>query len=150
LSNDSVLDKEALRAQLKEHEGVRLKPYRDTVGKLTIGVGRNLDDRGISMAEAEFLLDNDIEDHTKELFEKAPWVKRLDPTRQAVLVDMAFNLGVAGLLAFRRTLTSVQIGDYKLASLQMLASKWARQVKSRAFTLSKMMRTGINPFKESQ
>lgn len=152
MSDNSVLDKTALREQLKEHEGTgpvkngRFYPYRDSVGKLTIGYGRNLDDRGLSLQEVELLLDNDIEEHMQELFEKVPWIKRLDGVRQSVLVDMAFNLGVAGLLAFKRTLTSVQNGDYTLAGMQMLASKWARQVKRRALTLSKMMRTGVSPF----
>ncbi len=136
----------ALLTQLRAHEGVRSKPYRDTVGKLTIGVGRNLDDRGLSPEEIDFLLSNDIDDHWVELLTALPWVTRLSPTRQIVLLDMAFNLGVPGLLKFAHTLDSIKSGDYALAAKQMLQSKWARQVGPRARRLSQMMLTDINPF----
>jgi lysozyme len=136
----------ALRKQLTLHEGRKAKLYQDTVGKWTIGVGRNLSDRPLSNAAIDFLLDEDIESHTRELHVALPWVKQLDPTRQAVLIDMAFNLGVGGLLKFKRTLASIQRGDYDLASQEMLESLWARQVGQRAHTLSQMLRTGRNPF----
>jgi lysozyme len=130
------------KARLKLHEGLRLKPYRDTVGKLTIGYGRNLTDRGLTEAEAEFLLDNDIKSHSEELAKALPWLVNLDPARQAVLVDMAFNLGVPGLLKFKNTLRAVREGRFEDAAKGMLASKWARQVKGRAVRLAEAMKTG--------
>jgi lysozyme len=134
-----------IREQLIAHEGLRLKPYRCTAGKLTIGVGRNLEDRGLRLDEALYLLDNDIEDVTTELEMKLPWMLQLDDVRQRVLIDMAFNIGVAGLLKFKLTLTSVRQGNYVLAAKQMLQSKWADQVGRRAIGLAKMMETGKDP-----
>jgi lysozyme len=130
------------KARLKLHEGLRLKPYKDTVGKLTIGYGRNLTDRGLTEVEAEFLLDNDIKGHSEELVKALPWLVDLDPARQAVLVDMAFNLGVPGLLKFKNTLRAVREGRFEDAAKGMLASKWARQVKGRAVRLAQVMKTG--------
>jgi lysozyme len=106
--------------------------------------------RPLSDAAIDFLLNEDIEDHTRELFAALPWVAELDPVRQAVLIDMAFNMGVPTLLTFKQTLATIRRGDYELASMQMLQSLWADQVGKRpgqrAHTLAKMMRTGINPF----
>jgi lysozyme len=131
-----------LREQLILHEGIRLEPYRDTAGKLTIGVGRNLTDRGISREEAEHLLDNDIREHSDQLFQALPWIASLDEIRQRVLLDMAFNMGVPGLLKFRNTLRAVKEGRYKDAAQGMEASLWYRQTTSRAQRLVQMMRTG--------
>ena len=124
-------------------EGLRLKPYIDTVGKITIGVGRNLDDVGISKDEALYLLNNDIkrakEDVKKvfgELFDE------LDSVRQAVLIDMMFNLGLPRFLTFKKFIQAVKEKDFIKASQEMLDSKWANQVKDRAKRLSFMMKTG--------
>lgn len=127
---------------LLKHEGLKLKPYRCTSGKLTIGVGRNLEDRGITKSEAMYLLSNDIADVIHQLKEKLPVFNVLDQTRQDVLVDMAFNMGVGGLLEFKNTLASIEKGHYRKASKQMLQSKWAKQVPNRAGELSEMMKTG--------
>ena len=133
---------QALLDQLVAHEGLRLKPYRDTVGKLTIGVGRNLDDCGISRGEALGLLANDVEKVTTGLDQAIPWWAKLDGIRRAVLIDMAFNMGVQGLLGFRNTLRAVQSGNYDTAADAMLGSRWAEEVEARATTLAAMMRTG--------
>lgn len=137
-----MLATEMLTALLKRHEGKRLKPYLDTTGHLTIGYGRNLDSKGISDAEAEYLLSEDIADVWSQISTHLPWVFDLSSVRQAVLADMCFNLGIGGLLTFKKTLALVQAHQYAEASDQMLRSKWARQVKSRATRLSTMMRTG--------
>lgn len=131
--------------QLRLHEGERLKPYRCTAGKLTIGVGRNLEDRGITREESAMLLTNDIAAMERELQHALPWVATLDEVRQRVLVDMAFNLGIVGLLAFKRTLATVAAGQYQQSATMMLDSKWARQVGQRAERLSRMMATGKDP-----
>ena len=131
-----------LHAQLVRHEGLRLKPYTDTVGKLTIGVGRNLTDKGISEATAYQMLDEDIDEAVADLA-IFPWFAGLDAVRQRVLVDMRFNLGPSRFRQFRQTLAAVAHGEYVKASDQMLKSKWAAQVKGRARTLARMMATGL-------
>lgn len=149
------MNKKKMIAQLRLHEGERLKPYRCTAGKLTIGVGRNLDDRGLTSDEmaylfsggitadqSAYLLNNDIDSHWTELLNHLPWVETLDEVRQRVMLDMAFNLGIFGLLTFHRTLGHIKAGNYALASSAMLDSKWARQVGQRARRLATMMKTG--------
>lgn len=131
-----------LKEQLKRHEGLRLKPYTDTVGKLTIGIGRNLEDKGISEKEADIMLENDIEYFHMKLTQRLEWFYKLCECRQNVLVNMAFNLGVGGLLTFRNMLAFVELGDYDLAADEMLDSKWANQVSNRAIELANQMRTG--------
>lgn len=129
------------------HEGEKLKVYKCTAGKNTIGVGRNLDDVGITQEESRFLLSNDIKRVTAELTKALPWFTKLDPVRQTVLLDMCFNLGLAGLLKFKNTLAFFQAGNYQKASENMLLSLWAKQVGRRAVRLSEMTRTGQWPTK---
>lgn len=133
---------DSLKEQLKRHEGLRLKPYLCPAGKLTIGYGRNLDDSGISEAEAEAMLDNDITKFQRQVTEALPWTKSLDEARLGVLINMAFNLGTPGLLQFKKTLAAIEAGYYAKAAAMMLQSKWAKQVGSRAKELSEQMRTG--------
>lgn len=132
-----------VKKQLIRHEGLRFKPYRCTAGKLTIGVGRNLDDCGISKPEAMVLLENDILNCETELLEHLPVVYNgLNDTRKAVLINMCFNLGISGLLGFKNTLAFIGAGDFERAANGMLASKWAKQVGIRAIELSELMRKG--------
>lgn len=134
----------ALVKQLGEHEGLRLKPYHCTAGKLTIGYGRNLDDRGITKEEAAFLLENDIQEcvgDTINIIGEEVW-HQLSDSRQRVLVDMRYNLGGRGLRTFKNTLQAVRDGRYEDAARGMMNSKWAKQVGRRAKTLSEMMRIG--------
>jgi len=132
-----------IKAQLVRHEGLRLKPYRCTAGKLTIGIGRNLDDRGISQREAYVLLENDIQNCEKQLLDEIPEIYNgLDDVRKSVLLNMCFNLGIKGLLEFKNTLAFIAAGDWERAANGMLASKWAKQVGKRAIELSEMMRKG--------
>ena len=135
----------SLRDQLRFHEGVRLFPYEDTVGKITIGVGRNLDDRGLSVDEVNFLLDNDISLCESELDSLHPEWRTLTEPRRHVLIDMMFNLGRSRLLNFRKFWAALKAGDYGVAADEMLDSKWAEQVGERAQTLAKMMRNN-EPF----
>ena len=132
-----------IKAQLVRHEGLRLKPYRCTAGKLTIGIGRNLDDRGISQKEAYAMLERDIQDCEQYLIDEIPEVyNNLDEVRQSVLLNMCFNLGIKGLLGFKNTLDFIGAGDWERAANNMLASKWAKQVGLRAIELSELMRKG--------
>ena len=132
-----------LRDQLIRDEGLRLLPYTDTVGKLTIGVGRNLTDVGISETEAEMLLENDVGRTVGKLLVVCPWISKLDAPRHAVLVGMAFNMGVTGLLGFRQMLLAVQAGQWATAAHEMLESRWAEQVGARAQRLAQQMETGV-------
>ncbi|MDD2229527.1 MAG: glycoside hydrolase family protein [Candidatus Cloacimonetes bacterium] len=134
---------ERIKEQLIRHEGLRLKPYRCTAGKLTIGVGRNLDDRGISQKEAYVLLENDIQNCEKQIMDEIPEIYNvLDEVRKSVLLNMCFNLGIGGLLGFNNTLAFIAAGDWERAANGMLASKWAKQVGRRAIELSELMRKG--------
>ena len=129
--------------QLKLHEGLRLKPYTDTVGKTTIGIGRNLDDKGIRKKEAYYMLKNDLEE-LKEKLKQYGWYKKLNDVRKKVVVDMAFNLGLYGMLSFEKMISAIQEKDYEKAADEMLDSKWSNQVGQRANRLAKMMRTGAD------
>jgi lysozyme len=135
-----------LVAELRRDEGVRRRPYLDTVGKVSIGVGRNLDDVGLSEDEIELLLINDITRTVADLDRHLPWWRGLSLVRQRVMVNMAFNMGIGtaerGLRSFRNTLTKIQAGDYEGAARGMAGSKWARQVGARATRLCQMMREG--------
>jgi lysozyme len=132
-----------IKEQLVRHEGLRLKPYRCTASKLTIGIGRNLDDCGISQSEAYVMLINDIMNCEKQLQAKIPDIYNgLDEVRKSVLLNMCFNLGINGLLGFKNTLAFVKAGDWERAANNMLVSKWAKQVGRRAIELSELMRKG--------
>lgn len=135
-------EREQLRQQLVEHEGERLTVYRCTAGYLTIGCGRNLETTGISKAESRYFLDNDITRCINECVAKFAWFPELDPVRQRVIVDMAFQLGIVGLSNFRTTLKYIDAKQYGLAADAMLQSKWAQQTPARAERLSRWMRTG--------
>ena len=133
---------------LSLHEGRVPYAYKDSLGYWTIGVGHLIDKaKGGRLPESiiDALLDHDIEEHTAELLKYEQWIASLDEVRQAVLYDMAFNLGVAGLRGFVRTLNAVKAGNYTDAATFMLQSKWAMQVKSRATRLAEMMNTGQWP-----
>ena len=158
-------DRGALIDQLILHEGLELKVYKDSLGIDTIGVGRNLEDRGISDGElmfmhmmradiydvgitegnARFLLSNDIDIVEKELLDAHPCIERLDDVRLRVVLDMAFNLGVPRLCKFKNMWDGIHAGDYIKACVEMLDSRWANQVGSRAVRLSEAMRTGEWP-----
>lgn len=125
----SVID--IARKSLKEHEGFRAKVYQCPAGKNTIGYGRNLDDRGITLEEAEMLLDNDIIECVKDL-STFPWWNNLTDVRQAALIDMRFNLGPSRFRSFKQMLRALDMGDYTEAAHQVLNSNYAKQVGRRA------------------
>ena len=139
----SLLD--SITQQIKRDEGLVLHAYTDTVGMLTIGYGRLIDKRrggGISEAEAEFLLKNDIDRKLRDLRTRLPLFDKLDDARKGVLMNMAFQMGVDGLLKFNKTLTLIEAGDYKAAADNMLKSLWAKQTPARAQRMAEQLRTG--------
>jgi lysozyme len=127
------------------HEGLKLKPYIDTVGKWTIGVGHNLSDKPLSKDAVLFILADDIHDAVQDAKSCCSVYDELSAVRQMVLVDMAFNLGKARLMAFVRFWNAIHKSDWDEAGEQMLDSKWAIQVGSRAIELALMMRTNTLP-----
>lgn len=136
------MDLARLERTLTTDEGCKQKPYRDTVGKLTIGVGRNLDDRGLSADEIQLLLRNDIAIATRGARQLVPTFDALSDARQEVLVNMAFNLGLPRLSGFKRFLAALAEGDFDQAAEEMLDSKWARQVGYRSIRLARVMEKG--------
>ena len=128
--------------QLKKHEGLSLKPYQCTANKTTIGYGRNLEAKGITEVEANFMLAEDVSFFSEELSKKLYYFDNLNDARQAVLINMAFNLGVEGLMKFKMTLSYIKNQYYEQASVEMMDSKWAIQVGNRAYELSEQMKTG--------
>lgn len=133
-----------LIAALKQDEGLRLNAYRDTVGVWTVGYGHaHVAPKTVwNQAKAEAQLIEDVKEHNAKLLKALPWVADLDRVRRNVLFNMAFNLGVDGLLGFKNTLEAVRTGRYNQASAGMLNSLWAKQVKGRAVRLAQEMLTG--------
>lgn len=138
--------KAELTKQLRRDEDEILHAYPDHLGYLTIGVGRLIDKRkggGITPEESAYLLSNDIDKREAELLRRAPWMANLDPVRFGALLNMAFQMGVDGLLGFKNTLAMVRAGDYAGASAGMLDSTWAKQTPERAKRISEQMKTGV-------
>jgi len=137
---------EQLTAQLRRDEGVKATAYKDSLGFDTIGVGRLIDSRkpgaGLRPDEIDYLLRNDINDRVQALTKALPWFDRLDEARQGVLINMAFQLGTAGLLGFKSTLALIADGKYAEAAEQMLKSRWVTQTPERAKRLAEQMKTG--------
>ena len=134
-----------LKQQLIRDEGSVSHAYEDSLGFTTIGVGRLIDARrggGLSDSEIGYLLSNDIEEKTAQVLAALPWASKLSETRRAVLINMAFQLGINGLLKFKRALGSIEDGQYSEAAMEMLDSLWAQQTPERAKRLSKQMTTG--------
>ena len=128
--------------QLILHEGIRLMPYRCPAGKLTIGVGRNLDANGISTQEAYVLLDNDLKRAVIDARGIVPGFEKLNDVRQAVLIDMVFNLGRTRFSRFRHLLSTVGASKFEEAGDMMTQTRWCRQVGRRCKRLVGMMRSG--------
>lgn len=135
---------EKLRDQLIRDEGYKPSAYTDSLGYTTVGVGHLIDARkGGRLPDSiiQDLLDYDIRDTIGKLFVALPWISQLSTVRQSVLVNMAFNMGVDGLLEFKHMLEALQAGNYYESANQMLNSKWATQVGSRATRLAQQMQT---------
>lgn len=144
-----------LEAELRRDEGVRYVPYLDTATprKRTVGVGHNMDVSPLpaawtfplSDAQVSQLLERDVSTTLAKLDKALPWWRSLDEVRQRVVANMAFNLGIGGLLGFKNTLAAMQRGSYAVAAAGMLSSKWAGQVGARAKRLAQAMETGVMP-----
>ena len=142
---DTDPETDTLVAELMRDEGTVLSAYQDHLGWWTIGTGRLIDKRkggGITQAEAASLLRNDIAKVRAQLDAKLPWWRDLSPVRQRALQNMAFQLGIAGLLGFANSLAAVKAGDWARAAASLRQSKWRRQTPERAERIIRMIETG--------
>ena len=136
------MDKSKLITQLRLHEGVKSKVYRDILGIETIGVGRNLEDKGLSDDEIDYLLENDIKDVEKDLKQFCRWWEKLDEVRQRAIADLVFNMGITRFLTFKKTINHLQNERFVEAGDELLNSRYAEQVGVRAERISEMIRYG--------
>ena len=121
-----------LKEMLIKNEGMKLHPYQCTANKTTIGVGRNLTDNGITSAEAEQMLANDMDNVFADLDRNIPFWQSLPYNVRLVLCDMCFNLGIKRLCRFTKMLEAMEERDFELAGEELLDSTYAKQVKKRA------------------
>jgi lysozyme len=128
-----------VRDQLVRDEGIRLKPYEDSVGLITIGVGRNIEQNGISYDEAMFMLQNDVARCMKEAA-SFKWYTELTEDRQVAIVNMIFNLGMPRFQKFKGFIAAMSEHDYDRAAFEMMDSRWAVQVGDRAKRLANIIR----------
>jgi len=139
------MNRKRLTKQLKQDEGLRLEAYQDSEDWWTIGYGRLIDTRKggkISEDEAEYMLNNDIDNVINAVIREFPWFNDLSDVRREVVLNMVYNLGLPKFKGFRNTITALQRHDWTDASREMLDSLWSRQVGNRAIRLSEAMRTG--------
>lgn len=136
--------------QLVSHEGLRLTPYVDTVGKVTIGVGRNLTDKGISSREAFDMLDHDVDEAVADLAGEFLWFCKASAVRQRAVVDLRFNLGASGFRLFRKFIHAMAVEDYPTAGRELRSSRWANQVQpARRDRIVQMIEEGTDPCADS-
>ena len=146
-----------LKRQIKRHEGEVKRagwhvPYQDSRGIVTIGHGHNMEvgdiievhphSGGITDSEADALLDRDLHTSMVSVLVRYPWAEQLKPAMLGVLVDMHYNLGARGLAGFKRFLRNAEAGRYSDAAVEMIDSRWARQVPYRAIVLVKIWLSG--------
>ena len=133
---------ETLRERIKRHEGLRLTPYRDSEGFWTVGRGHNMDNP-ISGAAADMIFEDDLSAAVNDFKKLSPWMPPfLKQARVEVLVEMIFQLGIGGVLKFKRMLAALRQENYDSAADEMLDSLAARQTPERWKELSGIMRTG--------
>jgi lysozyme len=140
MSNDDTLI-----AELRRDEGMVRHAYQDHLGYWTIGIGRLIDKRkggGIAEHEAAYLLKSDIAKVQLQLDQNLPWWRDLDPVRQRALQNMAFQLGLTGLLKFRNSLAAIKAGEWERAVANLRRSLWVKQTPARAGRVIEMFRTG--------
>lgn len=137
-----MLNDNEVMSEIKRDEGLRLKPYYDSVGLLSLGYGRNLQAKPISQAVADLMFIEDYQEAKANVKKALPWITILSPNRQSALIQMSFNLGINGLLGFKNMIRLMQAGDFRLAAEAGLDSKWAQQVPSRAKRIMGLVEKG--------
>ena len=137
-----MIDLKRLQDQLVVHEGLELKPYRCSADKLTIGVGRNIQEVGITKDEAMTLLTNDIARVAGECTREFPWFLGLTPLRKEAVINLVFNMGMATFKKFKKTIAYIEEGDFERAGVELLDSNYARQVGQRSQDVANMLADG--------
>lgn len=137
-----MIYRDIAKVQLRTDEGWERRPYKDSVGKLSAGCGRNLDDIGLHDDEIALMLENDLNSAEAAARALFPSFQSLSENRKAVILNMAFNMGMARLGGFTKFRAAVNAGNYLAASSEMLDSVWAKQVGARAQRLAQQMREG--------
>lgn len=140
--NDSLLLQELKRDEGSKKKNGRHLVYRDSKGILTLGYGRNVQDRGISEYEATLLLDEDVLECIQDLDKRYPWISKLTDVRQRALLNMRFNMGQGSFDTFQATLAHLEAGRWKEAANNIRASKYARDVGERAMRVAHMIEFG--------
>ena len=139
------MDLTKLAEDVKRAEGLRLKPYTDTVGKVTIGYGRNLTDVGLSQQEVDLLFKNDLNTALRQCWGEPFWPHVADhDARARAMVELRFNLGVGKLRGFRKAIAALIVNDFATAANEFLDSAWARQVGDRANRIAAQIRDGTS------
>ena len=136
------MNTDELKKDLIIDEGLKLKPYKCSAGKITIGVGRNIQEIGITKEEALYLLDNDIDRVEQELDRSFTWWRTMSERRQRALANMCFNLGLKTLLGFKNMLSAMERKDFETAANEAIDSDWYNQVKDRSKRIVEMIRKG--------
>ena len=137
-----MIDLNRLQKQLVIHEGLELKPYRCSADKLTIDVGRNIQEVGITEEEAMVLLANDIARCAGECTREFPWFLDLTPLRKEAVINLVFNMGMATFKKFKKTIAYLEAGNFELAGTELLDSNYARQVGQRSQDVANMLADG--------
>lgn len=139
-----LLNPAALRKSLELHEGIKTKPYEDSEGNLTIGIGRNLD-KGISKSLIDVMYQEDVAEAVAELDRAFTGWREHSEARQTVLVELMFNLGAPRLAGFKLFWLAMRAHNYPEAAKQLMDSLWAKQVKTRAVTLADRLLRDVLP-----
>ena len=134
-----MINKSRLSKQLIAHEGLKLKPYKCTANKLTIGVGRNLDDVGITEEEALYLLEADIQVVINQCTVAFAWFVDLDELRNEAVINLVFNMGLTKFKQFKKTIAYIEQGKFDLAGAELLDSNYARQVGQRSIDVANQL-----------
>ena len=133
------MDYTRLSKQLLYHEGIRLKPYRCSADKLTIGIGRNIEDVGITEEEAFYLLNNDIQKVVEQCQRNFEWFDGLNDLRKEAIVNLVFNMGFGKFLQFKKTIKHIENEEFELAGAELLDSRYAQQVGQRAIDVANQL-----------
>ena len=133
------MDYDRLKKQLVIHEGLKLKPYHCSANKLTIGVGRNIEEVGITESEAMYLLENDIVNVEAQCRAKFAWFESLSDLRKEAIINLVFNMGLSTFLKFEKTIGYIEQGLFELAGGELLNSRYARQVGRRAVEVANQL-----------
>ena len=137
-----MIDFDLLKEELVRDEGYKTHLYKDSVGKYTIGIGHNIDDKGLPHAVIDLLYQIDVDEVITDLDKSFPWWKQLTPNRQRVLINLCFNMGLPVLKTFVNTLKAMANNDTQGVVIGLTNSKWYKQVGNRAIRLVKMWETG--------